>query len=101
MYQIFIAMQRQNRLKNSGSEMRVSYGLERKNEMSIIEEKGWTVTYIPWEDMEGKPRVAGRFKTTREKDEFLEKIHKPDSGWMDEELTMIGVINDYNYMLPG
>lgn len=31
---------------------------------------------------------------------FLEKIHKPDSGWMDEELAMIGVINDYNYMLP-
>lgn len=68
--------------------------------MSIIEEKGWTVTYIPWEDMEGKPRVVGRFKTTKEKDEFLEKIHKPDSGWMDEELAMIGVINDYNYMLP-
>ena len=80
--------------------MRVSYELERRNEMSIIEEKGWTVTYIPWEDMEGKPRVAGRFKTTKEKDEFLEKIHKPDSGWMDEELEMIGVINDYNYMLP-
>ena len=53
--------------------------------MDIIEEKGWTVTYIPWEDMEGRPRVAGRFKTTREKDEFLEKIHEPDSGWMDED----------------
>ena len=35
-----------------------------------------------------------------EKDEFLEKIHEPDSGWMDEELAMIGIINDYNYMLP-
>lgn len=64
------------------------------------EEKGWTVTYIPWEDMEGKPRVAGRFKTTREKDEFLEKIHKYGSGWTDEELSMIGIVNDYNYMLP-
>lgn len=68
--------------------------------MDIIEEKGWTVTYIPWEDTEGRPRVAGRFKTTREKDEFLEKIHEPDSGWMDEELAMISIINDYNYILP-
>ena len=65
-----------------------------------MEEKGWTITYIPWEDMEGKPRVAGRFKTTKEKDDFLEKIHKPDSGWLDDELAMIGIINDYNYMLP-
>lgn len=73
---------------------------EQCEQENVHEEKGWTITYIPWEDMEGKPRVAGRFKTTKEKDEFLEKIHKPDSGWMDEELTMIGVINDYNYMLP-
>ena len=38
-----------------------------RHKMDIIEEKWWTVTYIPWEDIEGKPRVAGRFKTTKEK----------------------------------
>ena len=64
------------------------------------EEKGWTITYYPWEDMEGKPRVVGRFKTTKEKDEFLEKIYKPDSGWMEEELMTLGIHNDYNYVLP-
>ena len=64
-----------------------------------MEENGWTVIYIPWEDMEGKPRVAGRFKTIKEKDEFLDKIHKYDSGWMEEELQTIVVINDYHYML--
>ena len=68
-------------------------------EREIEEEKGWTITYIPWEDMEGKPRVEGRFKTTKEKDEFLEKIHKPNSGWLDEEFATLGIINDYNYML--
>ena len=68
-------------------------------EVEIEEEKGWTITYIPWEDMEGNPRVAGRFKTTKEKDEFLEKIHKPDSGWLDEEFATLGIINDYYYML--
>ena len=26
--------------------------------MDIIAEKGWTVTYIPWEDMEGRPRAV-------------------------------------------
>ena len=70
------------------------------HKMDIIEEKGWTVTYIPWEDIEGKPRVAGRFKTTKEKNEFLGNIYKPDSGWLNEELGTIIVINDYNYMLP-
>ena len=39
MYQIFIAMQRQNRLKNSGSEMRVS--LE-ETEVREMENNNWT-----------------------------------------------------------
>ena len=30
----------------------------------------------------------------------LHDIYKPDSGWMDEELEMLSIINDYNYMLP-
>lgn len=68
--------------------------------IEIKEDKGWTITYIPWECLEGKPRVAGRFKTTTEKDAFLEKISKPDSGWMDEEFTTLSIHNDYNYMLP-
>ena len=50
--------------------------------------------------MEGKPRVVGRFETTKEKDEFLEKIYKSDSGWMEEELMTLGIHNDYNYVLP-
>lgn len=65
-----------------------------------MDEKGWTVAFFPWEDMEGKLRVAGRFKTTEEKDKFLEKIYSEDSGWMEEELETISVINDYNYLLP-
>ena len=64
------------------------------------EEKGWTVVFIPWEDDEGKPRVAGRFKTAIEKDKFLEYIAKPGSGWMEEEISSINCYNDYNYMLP-
>ena len=43
----------------------------------IAEENGWTITFLPWEDIEGKERVAGRFKTTQEKDEFMKKIHQP------------------------
>lgn len=69
-------------------------------EPDIEEEKGWTVTYIPWEDMEGKPRVAGRFKTTKEKDDFLDSLYEEGNGWMEEELATLGIINDYNYMLP-
>ena len=62
-------------------------------------EKGWTIIYFPWEDMEGKPRVASRFKSTKEKDDFLDKIYKSDSGWMEEELATVSTINDYNYQL--
>lgn len=63
-------------------------------------EKGWTVVYVPWDDEEGKPRVAGRFKTTAEKNDFLKKIHEPDSGWMEEEFSTLEIINDYDYILP-
>ena len=64
-----------------------------------INEKGWTITYVPWEDILGRPRVAGRFKTTMEKDAFIKEIYKPGSGWMTEELSTICVHNDYNYIL--
>lgn len=67
---------------------------------NCTEEDGWTVVFYPWDDDEGKPRVAGRFKTDEEKDKFLEEIHKQDSGWLNEELSSISVINDYWYMLP-
>lgn len=36
-----------------------------------MENKGFTLVYFPWEDMEGKPRVAGRYKTEKEKDDFF------------------------------
>lgn len=65
-----------------------------------MEEKGWTITFVPWEDMEGKERVIRRFKTTEEKEAFLDEIHQPNSGWMREELQTISVINDYGYVLP-
>lgn len=68
--------------------------------MSENKDKGYTVVYLSWEDLEGKPRVAGRFKTKKEKDEFIENIHRFDSGWLDEELSSILVINDYDYILP-
>lgn len=29
---------------------------------------------------------------------FLDYIHKPSSGWLDEELQTIGIINDKNYI---
>lgn len=65
-----------------------------------MKEQGYTVIYFPWDDITGRPRVAGRFKTEKEKDDFLDMIQLPDSGWMDEELMTISVIDDYNYMLP-
>lgn len=63
-----------------------------------MEEKGYTVTFIRWDDC--KEWVAGRFKTRKEKDDFLNKIHKPDSGWTNDELATVSVINDYDYVLP-
>lgn len=67
-----------------------------------MEGKGWTITYYPWDDDRGLPRVANRFKASeeKEKDEFLESIHKSDSGWLPEELATISIYEDYNYMLP-
>lgn len=64
-----------------------------------MENKGYTVTFVPWEDMMGRERVIGRFKTEEEKDEFLKEIHSNDSGWLPEELATVCVINDYNYTL--
>lgn len=65
-----------------------------------MDEKGYTITYIPWEDMKGCPKVAARFKTKQEKDDFINKIYQPDSGWTNEELGTLDVIDDYNYILP-
>jgi hypothetical protein len=65
-----------------------------------MENKGFAIVYFPWEDIEGKPRVAGRFKTEKEKNDFLQKISEPDSGWMEEELSTVSVIDDYDYVLP-
>lgn len=63
-------------------------------------ENGYTVFFIPWEDLAGKPRVLGRFKTKEEKDNYLEKIYNvEESGFTDEELQTISVVNDYNYMI--
>lgn len=59
---------------------------------------GYTVTYIRWDDC--LEWVAGRFKTKEELDEFLDKIHKPSSGWIDDELMTISIHNDFNYHLP-
>lgn len=64
------------------------------------EEKGWTIVYFPWDDADGKPRVARRCKTTKEKNSYLENIYNPESGWTDEELSSVTIINDYNYQLP-
>lgn len=69
-------------------------------EEEIDESKGWTVTFYPWDDDDGRPRVAGRFDTTEEKDKYLDRVHKSDSGWTDEELSSISVINDKHYILP-
>lgn len=78
--------------------MKLAFSL--KSGGKTMENKGFTLVYFPWEDMEGKPRVAGRFKTEKEKNDFLQKIYEPDSGWMEEELSTVSVIDDYNYTLP-
>lgn len=36
--------------------------------------------YIPWDDLKGRPRVAGRFKTIEEKNKFLDQIFDVNSG---------------------
>lgn len=63
-----------------------------------MENNGYTVTYIRWDDC--LEWVAGRFKTKEELDIFLNEINKSGSGWLDEELSTISIINDYNYHLP-
>ena len=65
------------------------------------EEKGWTVFYFPHDadGNEGELTVAGRFKTTEEKNEFLKKVYKYDSGWTDMDLVTMASINDINYHL--
>ncbi len=77
------------------------YGLfdYKLNKFTILENKGWCIIYVPWEDLEGKPRVIGRFKTTEEKNKKLEEIYEPGNGWLEEELQTVSVINDYNYTL--
>lgn len=48
--------------------------------MKDDEELGYTVVYYPWDDDEGKPRVAKRFKTRKEKDDYIDEINRPGSG---------------------
>lgn len=62
-----------------------------------MKEKGWTITFIPWEDLEGKERVLKRFKTTKEKDDFLANCNR--TGLTYEELNTLRIINDFNYIL--
>lgn len=62
--------------------------------------KGWTIIFVPLDDMDGKPRVAGRFLVAEEKNEFLNEIYSEGSGWTEGELATINIINNYGYMLP-
>ena len=62
---------------------------------------GYTITFIPWEDNEGKEVVLGRCKTEEEKNDFIEKLHKIDSGLTDEELSTVSVYNSYYYRIRG
>lgn len=62
----------------------------------MLIEKGWTITYCNYDDL--KETVAKRCKTTKEKDEFLEKIYSANSGWLPEELQTVCCINNYNYI---
>lgn len=64
---------------------------------NCTKEDGWTITFYSFDD--GDLRVAGRFKTDKEKDEFLDKIQQPNSGWTEEELSTLSVFNDYFYIL--
>lgn len=45
-----------------------------------MSDNGYTIIFYPWEDMSGKPRVAGRFKTEKEKNDFLDEIYSEKSG---------------------
>lgn len=81
-------------MKSSFETRILTYGLDGMK----MNEKGWTIVFTLWDDC--KERVAGRFKTDQEKDEFLKEIRKPDSGWTNEELESVCSVNDYWYMLP-
>ena len=35
-----------------------------------LKERGGTIAYIPWDDMEGKPKVVSRFKQQKRKMPF-------------------------------
>lgn len=61
------------------------------------EKRGYTVTFVRWDDC--KECVAGRFKSKKEKDDFLKKIQMSDSGWTNDELETVSVVNDYGYIL--
>lgn len=70
---------------------------------SIVDEtneKGYTIIYVPYDDMAGKPRVWRRCDTTEEKNACLAEINSEKSGWLQEELATVSVIPDKNYMLP-
>lgn len=69
-----------------------------KNLVLEMENKGYTITYCDWDT--GKYRVAERFKTEKEKYDFLKEINSKNSGWLDEELSTICIHYDYNFMLP-
>lgn len=66
--------------------------------MKTTESKGYTIIYYPVED-NGRPRVAGRFKTVDEKNQFLSEIYNIDSGWKPEELATLMTKDGYNYSL--
>lgn len=68
--------------------------------MEKMDGNGFTLVYIPWDNLEGRPRVVGRFKTIKEKNKFLDQIFDVNSGWLPEELGTLCVMDDYNYRLP-
>ena len=43
--------------------------------MEKMDGNGFTLVYIPWDDLKGRPRVAGRFKTIEEKNKFLDWLY--------------------------
>lgn len=83
-------------LKLAGNPITYSIPDGWKNQVS--DESGWTAVYTDWDD--GKEKVARRFKTSKEKEEFLDNIRKPGCGFLEEEIESLYFVNDYNYMLP-
>ena len=62
-----------------------------------MEGKGYTVVFIPWEDMEGREKVIGRFGYKSNKDKFIKEILSGHTGMTLEEINTVTVIDDYNY----